>query len=96
MCLPIVIAAYGGVAPKAIMAVNAAAAMAGQPLSQATLAAALAALRQDVKIGPDAPGGRSEYRQSLAASFLLKFFAQARVKADSSNHTVEQCVALRS
>lgn len=36
--------------------------------------AALVVLRSDVSVSPGAPGGRPEYRNSLAASFLFKFF----------------------
>lgn len=49
--------AFGGVAPVTIMAPATAAALAGRPLDGATLEAALAALRQDVRISDDAPGG---------------------------------------
>jgi hypothetical protein len=31
-------------------------------------------LREDVNVAPTAPGGRGEYRNSLAASFLYKFY----------------------
>lgn len=50
------------------------AALLGQPWQESTLQAALAALRQDVNVAPTAPGGRGEYRNSLAASFLYKFY----------------------
>ncbi|MEW5315300.1 MAG: hypothetical protein WDW38_006740 [Sanguina aurantia] len=69
--------AFGGVAAKAIVGKAVAAALVGQPLNQATLKAGLAAVRQDVVIGAAAPGGKVEYRQSLAASFLFKFLAHA-------------------
>ncbi len=48
--------AYGGVAPKTIMARRVEAALKGQPLSQATLDKALAAVAEDVNITPNAPG----------------------------------------
>jgi xanthine dehydrogenase/oxidase len=50
------------------------AALLGQPWEESSLQAALAALRQDVNVAPTAPGGRGEYRNSLAASFLYKFY----------------------
>lgn len=50
------------------------AALLGQPWQESTLQSALAALRQDVNVAPTAPGGRGEYRNSLAASFLYKFY----------------------
>eukprot|EP00879_Flechtneria_rotunda_P007117 GHRR01007469.1.p1 GENE.GHRR01007469.1~~GHRR01007469.1.p1 ORF type:complete len:682 (+),score=243.05 GHRR01007469.1:3597-5642(+) len=66
--------AYGGVAAKSIMADKTMAALLGRPWNQVTLSGSLAALKSDVAVGPNAPGGRSEYRNSLAASFLFKFF----------------------
>ncbi|MEW5318751.1 MAG: hypothetical protein WDW38_009946 [Sanguina aurantia] len=69
--------AFGGVAAKAVVGKAVAAALVGQPLDQATLKAGLAAVRQDVVIGASAPGGKVEYRQSLAASFLFKFLTHA-------------------
>jgi xanthine dehydrogenase/oxidase len=50
------------------------AALRGKPWCQETLDAALVALREDVNVAPTAPGGRGEYRNSLAASFLFKFY----------------------
>jgi xanthine dehydrogenase/oxidase len=47
----------------------------GQPWSQAALDKALAALPADIGLSDTAPGGRIEYRRSLAASFTFKFFA---------------------
>jgi hypothetical protein len=54
------------------------AALRGQQWQQSTLDAALAALRRDVCVAPTAPGGRGEYRNSLAASFLFKFYVHVR------------------
>lgn len=48
------------------------AALVGRPLDGAALEAGLAALQGDVQIAADAPGGMSEFRRSLAASFLFK------------------------
>lgn len=48
--------AYGGVAPKTIMAPKAAAALNGSTLSHATLKAAVAAVAEDVQISANAPG----------------------------------------
>jgi hypothetical protein len=50
------------------------AAITGKAWNQDTLTCALTALRSDVAVGPNAPGGRPEYRNSLAASFLFKFY----------------------
>ena len=48
--------AYGGVAPKTIMAPRVREALLGQPWTGATLEAALAAVAEDVNITPNAPG----------------------------------------
>lgn len=48
--------AYGGVAPKTIMAPKVHAAIKGQPWTGATLKNALEAVAQDVNITPNAPG----------------------------------------
>jgi xanthine dehydrogenase/oxidase len=45
----------------------------------------LAGLAEDVALPPGVPGGMPEYRQSLAASFFFKFYAQVFfVRPDSS------------
>ncbi|EFJ45339.1 hypothetical protein VOLCADRAFT_63971 [Volvox carteri f. nagariensis] len=71
--------AFGGVAPRAIMAPSVAAALVGKPWDQETLQAALAAVRQDVVLVENAPGGKVEYRRALAASFVFKFFVHAAI-----------------
>ena len=48
--------AYGGVAPKTIMATRVQAALLGKPWCEATLEAGLAAVAEDVNIAPNAPG----------------------------------------
>ena len=48
--------AFGGVAPKTVMAPRAAAALVGRPWTEATLREAVAALAGDIVIAPDAPG----------------------------------------
>uniref|UniRef100_A0A383W3H7 xanthine dehydrogenase n=1 Tax=Tetradesmus obliquus TaxID=3088 RepID=A0A383W3H7_TETOB len=77
--------AYGGVAPKTIMAEKAMAALRGQPWNKATLDAALVALREDVNVAPTAPGGRGEYRNSLAASFLFKFYVHVCLAMEAAH-----------
>jgi xanthine dehydrogenase/oxidase len=80
---------YGGVAPRTLCAEGAERALVGQPWTRATLERALAALREeDVRVPPTAPGGRGEYRNSLSASFLFKFFA--RVSAELQRETAAE------
>mmetsp|Transcript_8455 Transcript_8455/g.24854 ORF Transcript_8455/g.24854 Transcript_8455/m.24854 type:complete len:1474 (-) Transcript_8455:307-4728(-) len=66
--------AFGGLAPTTILAPKAAAALVGQEWSHDTFAAAADALRAEVRVPPGAPGGQSEFRTALAASFLFKFY----------------------
>ncbi|KAK9811378.1 hypothetical protein WJX72_002855 [[Myrmecia] bisecta] len=75
--------AYGGVAPKTIMAPLAQKALVGELLEQFTLDRAIRAVGQDVRINKDAPGGMVEFRQSLAASFLFRFFMHVAIKLES-------------
>jgi xanthine dehydrogenase/oxidase len=74
--------AYGGVGPKTLQATRAAAALVGRPLGGAGLTAALVALREDVSLAPDAPGGMPEFRAALAASFLFKFVVHAALELE--------------
>jgi xanthine dehydrogenase/oxidase len=70
--------AFGGMAAMTVAAPAAEAALAGGAgWDRAALDAALAALASsDLPLSAGAPGGMVEYRRSLAASFLFKFFVQ--------------------
>lgn len=65
--------AFGGVAPKTIMAPKTEAALKGQPLSDATLKAALAAVREDVFVTPGAPGATQTLYHFLSVLRLQPF-----------------------
>ncbi|PNW76169.1 hypothetical protein CHLRE_12g545101v5 [Chlamydomonas reinhardtii] len=75
--------AYGGVAARAVMAPAVAAALVGKPWDNTTLQAALAAVRQDVVMADNAPGGKVEFRRALAAAFLFKFFVHAALALEA-------------
>jgi xanthine dehydrogenase/oxidase len=47
----------------------------------------LTAVKQDVAVPVGAPGGRAEYRNSLAASFLFKFFVFASLELEKESNT---------
>jgi xanthine dehydrogenase iron-sulfur cluster and FAD-binding subunit A len=64
------------------------AALRGKPWCQETLDAALVALREDVNVAPTAPGGRGEYRNSLGASFLFKFYVHVSMTATAAAELV--------
>ncbi|KAK3284518.1 xylitol dehydrogenase [Cymbomonas tetramitiformis] len=72
--------AYGGMAAKTVMAKEVAAAMQGKEWDTSALQLGLQALPKDVPLAPDVPGGMAEFRSSLAASFLYKFFVHASLK----------------
>jgi len=67
-------AVFGGMAATTKRAKHAEAAFLGQPWGQATLDSALKELTKDVPLEKHAPGGMAAYRQTLAASFMFKFF----------------------
>ncbi len=70
--------AYGGVSRMIVKAPHVHDALLGHPWNAASLEAALAALPSDVAMDVSAPGGMVEYRQTLAATFLFKFFLAAQ------------------
>eukprot|EP00873_Tetraselmis_striata_P035166 jgi/Tetstr1/455430/TSEL_042261.t1 len=72
--------AFGGVAPKTVMAEGTAVALAGKPLTEATLQEGLTAVLNDIQMTPNAPGGMVEFRRSLTASFLFKFFVHSSLQ----------------
>lgn len=69
--------AFGGVAALTVSAPKTAAALIGRVLDAGCVSAALDAVKEDVNISADAPGGMVEYRRSLAASFVLKGIVHA-------------------
>ena len=74
--------AFGGVSYKTLTAAGAEAAFRGRSWSRATLAEALPALRADINMRADAPGGMVEFRQAVAASFLFKFFVEVSAQME--------------
>lgn len=66
--------AFGGMAACTVAAPRAEAALVGRAWDKGALQGALAALKQDLPLAEDAPGGMVEFRRSLSASFLYKFF----------------------
>ena len=69
--------AYGGVAPKTVMALKTTAALEGKPLTHDTLQNALKAVAEDIYITPDAPGIRASAPQAIPS--LLCFDAWHRL-----------------
>ena len=65
---------YGGMAPTTVRAKRAEAALVGALWGPQALEAARAALAEDLPLPEAVPGGMAAYRQTLAASFLHKFY----------------------
>lgn len=65
---------FGGMAPSTVRAPNAEAALQGAPWSEASIEKALEGLAKDLPLPEGVPGGMAAYRQTLAASFLFKFY----------------------
>lgn len=67
---------FGGVGPTTRMAPLTQAYLRGLPFNAATFDGAYEQLARDIDIPANAPGGQVEYRRSLCASFLFKFYLQ--------------------
>lgn len=66
--------AFGGMAPKTVMASETAKVMIGSPLGREIFVKAAECLMDELKLPEDVPGGQAAFRMTLAASFLYKFF----------------------
>ena len=76
--------AFGGMAACTVAASAAERALVGRPWDRDTLRAALAALATDVHVAPNAPGGMPEFRNSVAAAFLFKFFVHVALGLEAA------------
>ena len=66
--------AFGGMAPKTVLAAKTAKVMTGAEFSRETFAKASECLLKEMKLPENVPGGQAAYRMTLATSFLYKFF----------------------
>ena len=69
-----IVIAYGGMAPKTVLAHATMKAIIGKPLEEDTFVQARLELQKEFRMPDDVPGGQSQYRLTLACSFLYKFF----------------------
>ena len=76
--------AFGGMAACTASASATERALVGRPWDRDTLRAALDALAGDVHVAPNAPGGMSEFRNSVAAAFLFKFFVHVALGLETA------------
>ena len=74
--------AYGGMAASTVNARKTEEFLVGKRWTRAVLDAALDVLPEDLPLAPGAPGGMIEYRRTMAASFLFKFFHRVLAAAD--------------
>jgi xanthine dehydrogenase/oxidase len=72
--------AFGGMAPKTAMCPKTSASLVGQIWSADTFAQARRVLMDELYLPEDVPGGQTEYRRTLAASFLFKFYLATTVE----------------
>jgi xanthine dehydrogenase/oxidase len=66
--------AFGGMAPKTVMASETAKMMIGSTFSRETFMKASECLMEELKLPETVPGGQAAFRLTLASSFLYKFF----------------------
>jgi len=66
--------AFGGMAPKTVMANDTMQSMLGKPFDEATFAHARGVMMKEFAMPDDVPGGQSQYRLTLACSFLHRFY----------------------
>ena len=66
--------AFGGMAPKTVLAKNTMGALLGKKFDETTFTEARIVLQNEFRMPENVPGGQSEYRLTLACSFLYKFY----------------------
>lgn len=66
--------AFGGMAPKTVMASATASSMIGSTFCRETFINAQSYLIEELSLPEDVPGGQAAYRMTLASSFLYKFY----------------------
>ena len=66
--------AFGGLAPKSILAIGTTRALNGQKFNPTTFERACAEANKEFMLPSGVPGGQAEYRTALAVSFIFKTF----------------------
>ena len=74
---------FGGMAPTAIFATNTMENMRGKIWSMEMIEEALSTLSKELQLDPAVPGGMVRFRQSLALSFLFKFYLKVSYAVNS-------------
>ena len=73
---------FGGMAVTAVFAKKTMGTMVGRAWDKSMIEDALTKLPEDLPLEPSAPGGMVRYRQSLALSFLFKFYLKVSAMLD--------------
>ncbi|RXG71941.1 Xanthine dehydrogenase/oxidase [Armadillidium vulgare] len=76
--------AFGGMAPTTIMAKKTMKKLTGMSLTEEMLDKALVSLLDELELDPSAPGGMTDYRKTLTASFFFKFYHSVRQELNES------------
>ncbi len=71
--------AFGGMSFKTVTAPKTSAFLLGKEWNADTITAARVKLAEDLPLPDNVPGGQPEYRRTLAASFLFKFFVATSI-----------------
>ncbi len=66
--------AFGGMAPRTVMAKDTAEYLIGKSFSKETFISGQSVLLREMNLPDDVPGGQAQFRKALASSFLYKFF----------------------
>ena len=66
--------AFGGMAPKTVLAKKTMEALMGKAFEESSFVEAGSVMREEFRMPEDVPGGQAEYRLTLACSFLYKFY----------------------
>jgi len=66
--------AFGGMAPKTVIAIETGKVMIGAEFCRETFTKASECLMEEMKLPENVPGGQAAFRMTLATSFLYKFF----------------------
>ena len=81
--------AFGGMAPKTVLAIETAKVMIGAEFSRETFAKASECLMKEMKLPENVPGGQAAFRMTLATSFLYKFYLSVAGELKQDIETVQ-------
>jgi xanthine dehydrogenase/oxidase len=86
--------AFGGVGPTIMLAESTSKIISGKQLSRSLVTAVLEALKHEIQISDNAPGGMIEYRMSLVSSFAFKFFMSVVSNVNAGAYSEQEMSAV--